>query len=140
MSTRRWRIVLLALIAAHVTLGALRLPGKVIAKRARDIDRYRQVGDIRYFLDTDHQRGWEAVAWIREHVPEDAIVLWQGSAKGPLEFVPGLILPRLLVASHAVPAEAKTWLGRTIARGIVADRSGVLLIVGESDRVHLAVR
>lgn len=140
MNARRWRVGLLLLIAAHIALGALRLPGKVIAKRAADITRYQDGGDLRYFLGTDHLHGWEAIAWIREHVPEGDVVLWRGSAKGALEFAPGLLWPRLLVAAGAVPVDADTWLGRTIARGTVEDQSGVVVIVGEVDRVRLAVR
>lgn len=105
----------LVLLALHVLLGIARVPTIVIGRRCNAIADLQQRGPARYFLDTPHQHGAEVVEWIRGNVPEGAVVLFRGDSKGSIEFVPGMIAPRLLVAESHVPADATTWGGRALA-------------------------
>ncbi|MGB3967284.1 MAG: hypothetical protein WBO45_11195, partial [Planctomycetota bacterium] len=108
--------LLLALLGVQIAWGAVRVPDKAIGRRRADIARYQELGAARYFLEHAKFTGWDEVAWLREHTAPDAVVLYEGPARGPLEFAPGLVAPRLLVATSACPVTATEYAGRPVAR------------------------
>lgn len=133
--------MLVTLVAVHVCWGAARIPAKVYGRRWEDIEQYTAEGAVRYFLDTGHYRGADAVLWILDHVPEDRAVLWRGNPRRAMEFVPALIAPRLLVREVDVAQRARQHRGIPLARGAPGgSEKGVLVLVGLGDRVELEVR
>jgi len=137
-----WTTLLLALLAAHVLLGAARLPGKVWARRLGDIAAYRDLGAARYFLDDGHLHGAGAIEWLLANTPPDAVVLWRGDSKGALEFAPALLAPRLVVRDDACPPHASRHLDRPLARlgGNGRQQGPVLALVGRGDDLALEAR
>lgn len=126
---------------AHVVWCAARVPGRVVARRLEDIESYRSHGAPRFFLDGRQQGGAEVVHWILQHVPSDAVVLWRGEMQGSLEFVPGMLLPRLIVAEGACPAPARSYLGRPLA--VRRDPDGaehVIVVAGLGKSLRLETR
>ncbi len=137
-----WTGLLLLLLGAHVLLGAVRLPGKVWARRLDEIANYRSRGAAAFFLADAHHRGAEVVEWLLAHSPPAAIVLWRGDSKGALEFVPALIAPRLLVRDDACTRDADRYLDRPLARLRTTNgaKGPVLVIVGRGDDLILEAR
>ena len=121
------------LVVLHLVWGFARVPGRVWGHRLADIEAYRKYGAPAYFLDRGQARpplrGADAVEWLLEHTPADAVVLWRGQTKGAFELASGLLTPRLLVHADAVAAGRKRYLGRPVGTG--ADGTAVLVGRGE---------
>ncbi len=141
-----WRRVLLATVVGHILFAVSRVPRVVVGRRLEQVADYRERGGARFHLDNKFREGAQWVEWIQQNVPPDAAVLYRGPVKGPLEFVSGLIHPRLLCDAARVPPGAETAAGRPIARGRIAglgEGQVVLVIVlgeGARDRVELELR
>jgi hypothetical protein len=137
-----WTTVLCALLAAHVVVGAWRLPGKVWCRRVDEVAAYRSKGPAGFFMDTDHHQGAEAVRWLLANAPPHAVVLWRGEAKGALEFVPSLIAPRLLVREDYCAPGADRYLDRPLARlpATNGEPGPVLVVVGEGGSIRMVPR
>jgi hypothetical protein len=147
LQKRPWLAVCLLLLALHLALGMLRIPGKLYGRRAEEIARYRSEGAAGYLLGNARLHGAPVIDWLRANVPADAVVLWRGDAKGPFEILAGLIAPRLLVAEGMVAADATSWCppgepgGRPLARGPLADgSSGIVVVEARADGLALQVR
>ncbi len=140
LSRGLWLLPVVALLV-HLGLGLARVPGVVFGRRWSDIDDYRARGAAGYFLGGPALRGAEVVQWILANVPADAAVLFRGETNGALEFVPGLIAPRLLVREQAVAADAREHRGRPLARRTEADgQQRPVVVVGLVDDLRLEVR
>ncbi len=133
------KTLVLALLVLHVLLGTARVPGVVIARRLDDVAEFERRGAPRFFLDSPRQRGAAAVEWILANVPADAVVLYRGDSKGSIEFVPGLIAPRLLVRADACPAD-DGYHGRPLARRSSRDGGKVLVVAALGDDLRLEDR
>lgn len=133
-------VVVLAL--AHVVWGAFRLPGKAVQRRREDIARYEELGPVDYFLKSPGWRGREAIDFVLAHSEPESVVLYDGKTQGAIEFVPGALAPRLLVAVSAMPtgAVASTWAGLPIARARLGERKGAIVIVADETGLHVEVR
>lgn len=140
-TSRRWRRVLWVALLAHVGLGVARLPGVGFARRWREIDDYQTRGAAGYFLDGTPFRGADAVAWLLANVPADGAVVCRGDSKGVLEFLPGLLAPRLVVREHLVAATAREHAGHALA-GIVGEHGEWrrLVVVANGDELQLEGR
>ena len=126
---------------AHVVWCVARVPGRVVARRLEDIESYRALGAPQFFLDGRQQGGAEVVQWILQHVPTDAVVLWRGEVQGSLEFVPGMLAPRLIVAEGACPAPARSYLGRPLAvRRSLDGTEQVIVVAGLGRSLRLEER
>jgi hypothetical protein len=127
-------------LAVHLAFALGRIPGKVFAKRAGEIERYRAEGAAS-LLGNAGFGGVETIDWLRAHVPADAVLLWRGVSKGPIELVPGLLGPRLLVVESAVAAGAEVYGDRPLAQGTLPDgRTGVLVLEGRGSALELGIR
>ena len=121
------------LLAAHVLFGLCRAPLVTVARRAQEIADYRREGDIAYVMRTGHLQGADALVGLRAATPPDAVVNVSGDSKGPLEFAPALLWPRLCYRVGAGPHSRwlDRWIripGRSWARQeLVADRDGLHL-------------
>lgn len=134
------RLVLLVLLA-HVGLGIARLPGVVFARRWHDVAEFEARGAAGYFLDGSPFRGADVVQQLCDEVPPDGAVVCRGDSKGVLEFVPGLLAPRLLVREHLVPPTARAHAGRALAGRVGADGSWRrLVLVADGDTLRLEER
>lgn len=135
------RSLLLVAVSLHVAIVVARVPGSVVLKRLAEIDAYRAAGPVRFHLDNALHQGADGIEWLLANTPEDAVVLFHGERHGALEFVPGLLYPRLMLDFHAVRRGQETALGRPIARGTLPGKgSGRIVVVGHGDRVELEVR
>lgn len=128
------------LLALQILLGATRIPTVVIGRRCSDVADHRRRGPVDFFLDTAHQHGAAAVAWIRANVPADGVVLYRGNSKGSIEFVPGMIAPRLLVAEGHCAHDATEHTGRPLARRGHADGNRVVVLVALDNDLRLEDR
>lgn len=131
----RWPAALPALaLAAHLVLGALRVPKKAWRDRAAEIARYERLGPIRFHLGKAYGEATVRAVERLRATPRDSAVLFRGSRRGPIEFVPALLWPRLLYEASAVRPGARRVHGRPIARGrhgrfvLVARRRGLELV------------
>ncbi|MCU0862859.1 MAG: glycosyltransferase family 4 protein [Planctomycetes bacterium] len=136
-----WMVLAMVLLAVHLLLGIVRLPGKVWARRLDDVAAYREQGAVSYLFRGAKLEGAEIVQWLQREVPPDAAVLWRWPCDGALEFPPALLAPRLFVDERAVPPGAVTAAGRPLARGVLPDgSSGVLVLQGTADGAGLVLR
>lgn len=131
-------LFLVALLVLHLLLGALRIPGVVVARRCGDVADYQRRGAAGFFLGGPHQHGADVVEWILANVPADGVVLFRGDSKGSLEFVPGLIAPRLLVMDSGCLPGAVSYAGRPLAsrHGPGGDRVVVVQALGNQLRLE----
>lgn len=130
----------ITVLTAHLALCAARIPGVVVGRRLADVAEYERKGAVRWFLDTEQRHGADAVEWIRTNVAGEAIVLYRGDSKGAIEFLPGLLAPRLLVAEGLCPGDATTHGGRPLARQAAEEGGGVLVIAARGDELRLERR
>lgn len=140
-TTRRVRRILVVVLLAHVGLGIARLPGVVFARRWQDVADFHARGAAGWFLDGSPLHGADVVQWVLANVPPDGAVLCRGDSKGVLEFVPGLIAPRLLVREHLVAATAREHAGRPLAgRGEADGTWRRIVVVADGDTLRLEGR
>jgi hypothetical protein len=125
--------LLLALLAAHLVLGVVRLPGRVWAQRVEEVGQYRELGAARFLLDRAKIGGADVIEWLLANTAADSVVLWRPPHDGALEFASALLAPRLLVLDGEVPAGATTFVGRHIAQGTVPSGERGLIIVQGTD-------
>ncbi|MFQ5504799.1 MAG: hypothetical protein ACE5F1_08395 [Planctomycetota bacterium] len=132
---------LLLAFVVHLGIGVLRIPGKAYVKRLRQIQEYRQKGQVRYFMERFGSDTVDTMNWILENTPEDSVLLFRGSWRIAMEFVPALIHPRLLYAEDAVSPGASEVHGRPIARGLHPGVGrGQLVLVGRRNSLELETR
>lgn len=135
-----WHRIVAAALLVHVAIGVVRVPGVVWGRRLANIDEYRSRGAVGFVFDAQNLRGAAVVQWILDNVPNDAVVLWRGNSKGALEFVPGLIAPRLLVQESACPPAARDCRGRPLAVRVTADGAHVVVLNGGDEELSLEAR
>ena len=114
---RTTTVLLLGLLAAHLLLGAGRLPGKVIGRRRRSDTARSDPGAARFLLERAKLGGADELEWLLEHTDEQCVVLWRWPCDGALEFAAALLAPRLVVDERCVPVDATTFAKRQIAVG-----------------------
>ena len=132
--------IALALLGAHVALCAVRIPGVVIARRCGDIAEHRQRGAVRYHLDGEHRNGADAVEWLLANVPADGVVPYRGDSKGPIEFVPAFLAPRLLVRESACSVDGDSWSGRPLAKRYALDGARMVVLTSLADDLRIEDR
>lgn len=132
--------VLLCLVLIHVVWGLLRIPGRVIARRCDDVRAYQQRGAPAFLLGQEGVGGAVAIEWLLAHTPPECAVLWEGRHNGPLEFAPGLLAPRLLVAVGHCPVDAVEYAGVPVARAELGGRRGTVVLVASADNLRVEVR
>lgn len=134
-------VVLAALLLLHLLLGLVRVPFKVLGQRCRDVADYERRGAPAFFLGGPHQFGAEVVDWILENVPPDQSVLFRGDSKGSLEFLPGMIAPRLLVMEISCQPGVDSYHGRKLAtrRGAGGERE-VVVVAALGNELRLEAR
>lgn len=140
---RRRRLLALALLllGGHLALGIARLPDRVFARRAADIERYRSEGAAKFLLGNAKLRGAEELEWLQANVQPGECVLWRGDAQGAMEFVPALLAPALVIGEHAVASGGRSYRGRPLARGTLPDgRHGTVVVEGHRGHLVLHVR
>jgi len=134
------RRVLAVLLLVHVAWGAARLPDKAIGRRRDDIARFLDRGQAGYFLQHSNMVGTEAMAWIVANTAAESVILYEGPTKGALEFAPGVLAPRLVVAASACAPGSATYAGRQVARGRIGDREGVVHLLASDSGLRVEVR
>lgn len=127
------RSLLLLALGAHLLFGLLRLPHAAYHKRMAQIASRRGLGDLAYHLRFSSQ-SVAALAWLRDHTPTDAVVLFRGPWQGALEFAAPLLQPRLLYAEAAMPTGIQTMFGRPLARGSLPEGEGLMVLVAAVDQ------
>lgn len=140
---RRRRLLALALVllGGHLALGIARLPDRVFARRAADIERFRTEGAAKFLLGNAKLGGADEIAWLQANVQPGDCVLWRGEAQGAMEFVPALLAPALLVGELAVASGGRSYQGRPLLRGTLPDgRQGTIVVEGCRDHLLLHVR
>ncbi len=123
-------------LLAHLGLGLLRIPKKAWLARIAEVRRYEREGPVRFHLKVYGEESIRAIERVLEESPPASVVLFRGEWRGPLEFAPALLHPRLVVREHALPPGATSYHGRPLAR----DPEGVFVLVGRSDRILLERR
>lgn len=126
------------LVAAHVVWGASRAAFRSAPRTAAEIAAYRRDGAERYLLGSAKLDGADAIDWLRQNTPADAVVAWRGEAQGPIEFAAALLWPRLLVAAD--DRNATNRLGRPFARGTRDGRSGEVVLVAQRTGLTVELR
>ena len=135
------RIALGIGLAGHLVWCIARIPHAAWLKREKEIGQWRQQGPIRYHLGRQGDATVAAVEWLADHTPKDAVILWEGSFKGPMEFAPALLWPRLFVAAGYVTADATTLFDRPLARGAPdGGEAGQIVLVATERDLRLATR
>lgn len=133
--------MLAALLLAHLAIGVFRVPGVVFARRWQDVADFRARGATGWFLAEPERRGADVVRWIVANVTEDGVVLCTGDSEGALEFVPGMIAPRLLVRAERCAADARSFRGRPLATRRGADgEPHVVVLHSRRDELRLEER
>ncbi len=139
--TARWPTFLCAILLGHILWGSIRIPGRVYGRRMDNIERYLESGAPAYHLGNNHRQGARIIEKLLAETSPDAVILWRGEWKGCVEFVPLLIAPRLLVEDWRVPADARQFLDRPIARGELAPGlAGSFVLIGLGDSLDLELR
>jgi len=124
----------LALLAAHLLIGILRMPGRVIARRLDEIEQYQQ-GAARFLVDSAKLQGHEPLQWVLANTSEHSVVLWRWPSAGVLEFAAALLAPRLVVDERLVPVGAQQIGGRDIAIGTTpSGEHGLITLQGTETR------
>lgn len=128
-------------LLAHCAIGIVRLPGVGFARRWHDIAEFRARGAAGYFLDGTPFRGADVVQWLLANVPPDGAVVCRGDSKGVLEFLPGLLAPRLVVREHLVPDGTRDLAGRALGGAVGADgRWQRIVVVADGNELRLEGR
>lgn len=122
--------LLWAALIAHIALVLVRVPAKVFGERINKVASWRSEGPARFLFRTSGLQGVEAVEELLRDTPPDAVICWRGDSKGAVEFAPGLLWPRLLVAEASVGTSATSFLGRPVARWQGSQRQAVLVVEG----------
>ncbi len=138
--------LLLGLLVLHILFGISRLPHAGFAKRKKHIDLMKALGPREFHLGPrDSHPGYadeqtrKAIQRLQEETPENAVILFRGAWRGPIEFAAPLLYPRVLLLAHRLPdLGARTWLGRPVARLRFGDREEVVLL--ESTETQLRLR
>lgn len=128
------------LILAHLLWGAVRLPGKALARRVDEIERYRRDGAEHWFLDRGGYSGADVVTWIRDNTPERCVVLWEGERLGAMEFAAALLAPRLFVRARPDGDDRTEHAGLPIATGSRDGAQGRIVLHAASDGLTLELR
>jgi hypothetical protein len=101
----------------------------------------KRLGAREFHLGFVDARTREAIRRLQEETPENAVILFHGAWRGPIEFAAPLLYPRVLLAAHRLPDTGReSYLGRPVARlafGGKKDREVVLL---ESTPTRLRLR
>jgi hypothetical protein len=131
-------LLLWAALAAHLAMGLGRVPASVFGKRLAEVSAWQCEGPAHYLFRTTSLTGVGAVDELLRVTPADAVIVWRGETKGPMEFAAALLWPRLLIAEQSLPADATRWQGRPVASW--PDGPGQLLLVAERSSLRLARR
>ncbi len=123
------KTLLLLLLAAHLLFGLARIPHGVFGKRQAEATRYRQLGRVRYLLDTKHRQGWQEVEWLLQNTPVNSVILWRGEYKGSFELVADLVFPRLLYEASRVQPGITTLHHRPVATRVLVGLGNDLELV-----------
>lgn len=133
----------LALLVASALYAFARVPHATWRKRLAQVEEQRRLGSLGYNIGRSWPEIAEIVRWIRAHTDDDAILLWSGHWKGPLELVAASIGERLLYEEALAPADLVLrgeLRGRAIARGTRGGARGVLVLLADGERIELVVR
>ena len=130
------RSVALWIFGASLLFQVARVPHATWNKRLGQVRLFGELDTIGYHIG----RTWPKLAadarWIRAHTPEDAVILWRGHWKGPIELLVAAIGQRLLYSEARWKGTSEV-LGRPVAHGARGRASGTLVIVANGDEVAL---
>ena len=133
---RQW---LLWLVAAHLIWGLVRLPGKVINRRAEEAVIYRKAVPEKWFFRGDDMQGADVISWLRENTPPACVIAWEGERLGAMEFAAALLSPRFFVrARDAARVSAAT--GAPIATAELEGRRGRVTVTATREALEVTVR
>ena len=139
-----WRapnLVLFALLGAHLAIGIVRIPSRVISRRLDDIAQHQELGAARFLTESAKLQGADELEWVLANTPANCVVLWRWPADGALEFAAALLAPRLLVDCRQVPAGSTRFADRDIAIGTTpSGEHGLITLQGtDTDGLRLTV-
>lgn len=133
---RRW---LVWMVAAHLTWGLARLPGKVFDRRVAEIAAYQKAGPEAWFFRGESMRGREVITWIREHTPRSCVIAWEGDRLGAMEFAAALLSPRYFArADEAERVAAAT--GAPVAIATLDGKRGKVTVTATRTALEVSVR
>lgn len=139
-----WILTLLAL--GHLGWNGARLVSGGVLKRGKRISGWREAGPVGWHFDRNRMAGGELVEWIRQHSPDQCVVLFAGVHQDAMELAAALLAPRVLVSADAVAPEAVSWEsgGRhyPIAGGPLPEggSGGLWLLTGHGNSLTLEAR
>jgi hypothetical protein len=134
------RRLLLTLLAIHLVWVGLRVPYSVVFRRMQEVARFEDRGAVASHLESGRRSGAAIVEWVLQSSQERDVVLFRGSRKGALEFVPALLHPRLLVEAAATDRSDLEYRGRPIAIGSRDGKRGQIVIIGDGDKLGVELR
>ena len=127
------------LVVAHLLWGLVRLPGKVIDRRAEEVVLYHKARPEQWFLRGDALQGADVITWLREHTPPACVIAWEGERLGVMEFAVGLLSPRFFVrAEDAERVAAAT--GAPIATAELNGQRGRVTVTATRTALEVSVR
>lgn len=127
------------LVMAHLLWGLVRLPGKVIDRRAEEVVLYHKARPEQWFLRGDALQGADVITWLREHTPPACVIAWEGERLGVMEFAVGLLSPRFFVrAEDAERVAAAT--GAPIATAELNGQRGRVTVTATRTALEVSVR
>jgi hypothetical protein len=127
------------LVIAHLLWGLVRLPGKVIDRRAEEVVLYHKARPEQWFLRGDALQGADVITWLREHTPPACVIAWEGERLGVMEFAVGLLSPRFFVrAEDAERVAAAT--GAPIATAELNGQRGRVTVTATRTALEVSVR
>ncbi len=132
----RW---LAALVGAHLLWGLVRLPGKVINRRAEEVVVYQKAGAERWFFRGDELQGADTIAWLRENTPTSCVIAWEGERLGAMEFAAALLSPRFFVRARDA-ARVSEATGAPIATAELEGRRGRVTVTATREALEVTVR
>ena len=133
---RRW---LVWMVAAHLTWGLARLPGKVVDRRVEEVVLYHKVGPESWFFRGDKMQGGEVITWIRKNTPTACVISWEGERLGAMEFAAALLSPRFFVRTEEAALVAETH-GVPIASAELDGRRGRVTVTATRTALEVSVR
>lgn len=133
MTLRRIALVVFGL---SLLFSLARIPHATWSKRLRQVALHEELGPIGYHIGRTWPKIADDVRWIRDHTAEDAVILWRGHWKGPIELLVAAIGERVLFAESLWSGRSEI-MGRPVARGSRDGRRGTLVVVADGPDIRL---
>ena len=127
------------LVLLQLLWGLVRVPGKVINRRAEEAVIYRKAAPEKWFFRGDDMQGADVISWLRENTPPACVIAWEGERLGAMEFAVGLLSPRFFVRPADVERVAAS-TGAPIATAELDGRSGRVTVTATRTALEVTVR